>query len=77
MWFRILPDSMMIIGGIIVLSDLCKKFISAKKPDGDTPHHFCSISLFSQSLLRVLGVKYKFYTYQDLKRHNNVWNGIF
>lgn len=31
MWFRILPDSMMIIGGIIILLDLCKKVYLSKK----------------------------------------------
>lgn len=30
-WFRILPDSMMIFGGVIVLFDLCKKIYFSKK----------------------------------------------
>jgi nitric oxide reductase subunit B len=31
MWFRILPDSMMIIGGIVVFLDLFKKTFMGKK----------------------------------------------
>jgi nitric oxide reductase subunit B len=31
MWFRILPDSMMLLGGVIVFLDLFKKTFLGKK----------------------------------------------